>query len=946
MGAINSSVSTSNPLPTSLSNGSYYNVDVTVQDSSSNAVTGLTQSDFSLAIGSQTIQPTAAVYIGSGQYQLTFTPTTLTAGSSLLETLSVSGVAIGSTSGVSISSGSVSQGKSTAVFPTSSVLNPSATYTYPIELTLMDASGNPVKTDAGLTPIVQLGSGSSAVTLTASSLAVTPNSANGNDYYTNVTIPTTLTSAISTAVPLSITVGGTTFTSTTKYTVPLNANALTAQAINVDVSSLPTSLRSGATYTVPVTVTDGNGNVVPEATPTFTVSYQGTTISGAPVVSVAPATDSQGVTEPGVFNVSFTVPSSLSTSAVSALTFNDTTDTLTSATSTKFGYTNGISAGSSTVSWPSNASLTIGQNYNATVTVLDSNGSAVTGLTMSNFSTYDTTSHSTSEYTINSVTAGSTAGTYTVNFTPTSVAIGTTVEMDVLGTPITSSTFKPTIYGNSINTVAPNAASTLNSSDVLLAGSTVTVPFDITANGANGGVVPGLGIGDFTLKIGTTPISISSVTDITQSGATMSTYNVTFTVPSTTMAATQLSLSVDGTAATGLPSVSIASSDAVATATTPLGTSGKWTAAPTDVTLPDGTTLTAIADPTGGALSPSTSYLLTTVQAQDTTPDGIVGLTASDFKVTYGAGTANLVSNVVSYGDTYYVVITTPSTLSQTAQGFNLSVGADANVAESTATNYTIAGSQPSSFNSNISWPAVNSFGNLVAGQTDQITATLATASGTPMTGLTSSNFALGISTNTNGSSATAFTGNLTVTAGANPGEYNISFEPLKTEAAGSYYLALTVDANATAAVPAVLNAGTATTFASSKVSAVTAAPLQVQVSSFTAGTYLTTDADATATVTVLDASGNPVTGLTYSDFAVASAASATPASTTFTGVAATPATAATDFTVAAGASAGQYTLTVYNSTSTALAGGVTVTVNQAATSTVAAGAGTGSGTL
>ena len=85
-------------------------------------------------------------------------------------------------------------------------------------------------------------------------------------------------------------------------------------------------------------------------------------------------------------------------------------------------------------------------------------------------------------------------------------------------------------------------------------------------------------------------------------------------------------------------------------------------------------------------------------------------------------------------------------------------------------------------------------------------------------------------------------------------------------------------------------------------------------MSSLTSGTYTigtSSYAQATATITVKDANGNPITGLTGSDFTVSSTGHA---AATYTAVSSPPAAAANDFTLSAGTTAGSYSLTVYSS--------------------------------
>ncbi|MCY0892313.1 MAG: hypothetical protein OWR52_02215, partial [Acidibacillus sp.] len=150
---------------TSLSNSSVINLTATIENASGNAITGLSGSDFTLMVGSQSVTASAAVYIGSGEYQVSFVPQTLSAGTGLTLTLNVDKTAVGESFGYSVVAGSATN--TTAAFPTSTVLNEGAPYT--VTLTPLDAQGNP--TTISGTVGVTLGTGSEAVTVTGATMS-------------------------------------------------------------------------------------------------------------------------------------------------------------------------------------------------------------------------------------------------------------------------------------------------------------------------------------------------------------------------------------------------------------------------------------------------------------------------------------------------------------------------------------------------------------------------------------------------------------------------------------------------------------------------------------------------------------------------------------------------------------------------------------------------------
>ncbi|MCY0882111.1 MAG: hypothetical protein OWS74_08955, partial [Firmicutes bacterium] len=313
----------------------------------------------------------------------------------------------------------------------------------------------------------------------------------------------------------------------------------------------------------------------------------------------------------------------------------------------------------------------------------------------------------------------------------------------------------------------------------------------VTVEASNGGAaITGLSASNFALTLGTTPLDVTSVSaSSTEAGV----YNVTFTVPDTSVTSGEaLTFAVNGV---------------TDTASTVSGVTINSTAVPTAATLsaPNSSSVTfngATDMSVDGlsSLSPSSTYVLGTLTLTNASGNPLVGLPSSDFSATYGTSTTNLVSGVQATGDSYELAITTPSALSSTATAFAITVDGTAMTASTT---YTIAAPQAVSYNSSVQFPTGNVENQLVAGKTYTISATLEDAYGNAVSGLTASNFAIGESATaspTTVSTALPLVGTPTVTAGSTAGSYTIAFVP-STTSATSEYLGLVVNSQSNASI-------------------------------------------------------------------------------------------------------------------------------------------------
>jgi hypothetical protein len=749
--AVNSSVSF--PTTKTITNGSPVNIVATVEDGSAQAVTGLTGSDFKLALGTQSLVGSAAVYLGSGQYQVTFAPQSMTAGSNLTATLTADGVQVGQDFGYTISAGSYSSSTTTVSYPAGSVLNTSATYT--VTITPKDANGNPTTLSGSLSSVT-LGTGTAAVALTGTSLSG-PNSS--NQYTVTFNAPGT---TISTALPLVITIGSNTFTSSTSYTVAAQAVA-TATA---DFSGLPSTLYDGSTYQIPVTLTDANGNAVILPTANlneFKVGYQGITSSAV--------TATASTTTPGVYDVPFSVTHSgageingATAGAVSKITVTFTGGTSPISQVSSSSYTlsgsaaTAVTGGAVTATWPTSTNMAVNTAYTATVTVTDSSGNPVSNLQQSDFSVLQ---NNTVTNLVTSVAPTSTAGQYTVTFTPTVTATSKTFTLSVDGTLTATS-------GSSFNIIGAVTADSVSLNNaVLVAGQSITVPVTVTGGSTN------LGTSDFAISYNGTPVNVTAVSY----DSTNSVYDVTFTAPNTTNSTgANLVFSVDGisTATNGTATgVTVEPLSAIT-----IDSSLSWTHLTTGSITSGSTTYNA---PASQALTTSTPYYIGYV-APTYNSNMILGIPASAFSATIGSTSpaALTISAVVPSTTTLgrYGIAVTTGTSTLTSSPINLTVdGVSASV-----TGFTVGAGAAAAYNSTVTFTTGNAANQLQAGQQYTITANLEDASGNPVSGAVANDFAIAMdNANTqtviaNGATATGGVTQLSVAAGSTAGSYTITF--------------------------------------------------------------------------------------------------------------------------------------------------------------------------
>ena len=768
--ATNSSVTS---FPASMTDGTAYNVAATVQDANGNPITGLTSDAFSLTVGNSSPISGTAVSLGSGQYQIVFVPTAITPSAvAQVATLSVSGITIG-TQNVTVSSGSASSSTTTASFPAATVLNEGATYT--INITPKDANGN--ATTISGTPTVTLGTGSQAVQI---------NGSLGSP--TNGVYPVTFSApsaTISTPITMTVKLGSLSYTSSGTYTVA----AQTVTSMNVDLSSLPSTLTQGGSYSIPVTLEDANGNPVTLATVSsspFTVSYASNSLTNSVTES----------STPGVYNVAFTADSG-HTGTVSPITvtYTGVTPNLTQTSTSSYTESTATATGAvstASVTWPTLATLTNGTAYTATVAVSDANGNPVTGLASANFGVQQGSFATDGTPITTTVVPGTTAGTYTVTFTPSTVGTNQTFELGI------GSTGSWTQYGTSFNATVQGTVSgvTLSSnlnSGILVAGQAVTIPVTTTGNQSN------LTASNFSLSYNGSPVAITNVAYV--SGGV---YSVTFTAPSalnSTGATLGINVAGNTTTASGVTVESLSSITPTLTVTSAAGASSSVTSGGVTYTAPS---------TTSAALSMNSTYYLDTVVVKSGSYF-VFGLPSSSFTAAIGSGSSaaplsvvTIVPDMATTGQ-YDLVAKTGSTA--VTSGTNVYVTVNG-VASNDSASYTVAIGTPVAYNSTIAYPTGNLANQLTHGQSYTITCTLADSKGVPVTGLQSYNFVVGTSTTSGAitlSSALPTSSTPTVTAGSTAGTYTITFTPSTVNSTASY-LGVLVNTSSTSGSSAAYN--------------------------------------------------------------------------------------------------------------------------------------------
>lgn len=246
-----------------LNAGAYYAMDIAVKDSTSAAVTGLSQNAFDVTLGSSTtnlvkyVAQTATV----GTYTVVIqVPSTVNSNGQSLA-VSVAGVSLttNNPSGTyTIQAGSISATNSSVAYPTNTALQSGVQST--MTATVKDAAGNPITTGLTLTDFtVKIGSNSATVGTVV----------NNNDG--TYTIPFTPTTADSTGQAIQVQYSGTDIgaASAASYTVAAGAygGAYATSTGNLALTGINSTAQSGVvsaigTYTITLQATDASGNPI------------------------------------------------------------------------------------------------------------------------------------------------------------------------------------------------------------------------------------------------------------------------------------------------------------------------------------------------------------------------------------------------------------------------------------------------------------------------------------------------------------------------------------------------------------------------------------------------------------------------------------------------------------------------------------------------------------
>lgn len=500
---------------TTLTPGSNYTATVMVEDNSSTPIANLPSSAFTIVDGAtnatvNSVTPTST----AGQYTVSYSVPSSATGSQTYD-LKVSGVKVGSeTVTVNGSVATVVSGVAA-----NSILVAGQSVTIPVTVE-----------DSNSTAISGLTSSAFSVTYNGVPLSVT-NVAAGSGKIYNVTF-TTPTATNTTGENLVVSVSGTPSASVSGVTVQ-SASSLTMDAVAWTLAA--TSYTSGSTTYTNIPATGG----VLSLGSTYYLSAVIPTAGGDPVLGL-PVSDFaatlgstsltvsnaiQDLATAGTYNLIIQAPSTADTTAQPlTLKVDGVAQTIAAASYT----TSPAQAASynSSVTFPTgNAAgqLVAGQTYTITANVFDSSGIPITGLTSANFGIETSATQGTSQnhdpatYTPTladlpivtsalSVTAGSTAGSYTITFEPKTAANAAYMDLVVdnaptVGTPgqlatdptATAAVLASSVQDSVVAGAAANVVVTPATAAVAVAPATTDV-VTATVKDANGNVIVGASV--------------------------------------------------------------------------------------------------------------------------------------------------------------------------------------------------------------------------------------------------------------------------------------------------------------------------------------------------------------------------------------------------------------------------------------------------------------------
>jgi hypothetical protein len=467
----NSTVSLANA---GVASGSGDVVTIKVQDGGGNAVTGLSNSAFSLSLAGGTSAGTFSAVTETatkGTYTATFTGTT--AGTASTLTVGVSGVTIAQKPTVTVTVGPVSGSTSTASFASATVASGSTDL---LTIAVKDAAGNAVTGLSNSAFALSLAGGTSTGTL--SSVAETA---------TKGTYTTTFTAtAAGTADTLTTTVSSVTLTA--KPTVQVLVGGI--NGINSTVSFANPSVAAGNGDVVTVKVQDGGGNTVSGlSSSSFALSLAGGSSTGTFSAVIETATK-------GTYTATFT-----GGKAGTASSLTCTIGGVTLAQKPTVMVTVGsVSSSVSTVSFAS-ASVASGSTDVVTLVIKDAGGNTVSGLASSAFTLSLT--GGTSAGTFGAVTESVIKGTYIATFTATTAGTASKLTAVVNGVTLTS---QPTV---TVTATTAGQPPTVNPVSPQTVGDGNTLTVTITATSPSGSALT------YSLAPGTLPgVTINAQTGV------------------------------------------------------------------------------------------------------------------------------------------------------------------------------------------------------------------------------------------------------------------------------------------------------------------------------------------------------------------------------------------------------------------------------------------------
>jgi Hypothetical glycosyl hydrolase family 15/Invasin, domain 3 len=603
-----------------------------------------------------------------------------------------------------------------------------------------------------------------------------------------------------------------TYTATFTGTTAGTASTLTAVVNGVTLTSQPT-----------VTVTVG-----PVSGSTSTASFASPTVaSGSTDVLTLVVEDAAGNAVTGLSGSAFalSLAGGTSTGTFSAVTATATKGTYTvTFTATTAGTADTLTATVSSVVLTTkptiqvraggvngtnstvsfaNASVASGSGDVLTIKVEDGAGNAITGLSGSAFGL--SLAGGTSAGTFSPVIETATKGTYTATFTGTTAGTASTLTVAVSGVTIAQ---KPTITVT-VGPVSPSVSTvSFASSTVASGGSDVLT---IVVKDAAGNAVTGLSNSAFGLSLagGTSTGSFGAVTEM----ATKGTYTTTFTA-ATAGTADTLTTTVNSVTLTAKPTVQVLV--------------GGINGANSTVSFANASVAAGNGD-------------VVTIKVQDGGGNAVSGLSSNSFTLSLSGGTSggafSAVTETATKG-TYTATFTggtagTASTLTLTVTVSGVTI------AQKPTVTVTVGSGSPS--NSTVSFASAS----VASGSTDVVTLVLKDAGGNTVSGLSGSAFTFSLA---GGTSAGTFGA---VTETATKGTYTATFTA--TTAGSVSTLSTTVNGVSLNSKPTItVNAG-----------AVSGSTSTVSFASAT----VTAGGSDVLTVTVKDAAGNPISGLSSSAF-------------------------------------------------------------------------------